>query len=556
MIRQELIKILNKAGVKNPDLTTPPNSEMGDFTLACFDLAKEQKKNPVEVAKELAEKIKTGDLIEKVQTAGPYLNFYLNAQKIAELVLLEKDLLKLDLGKNKKVIVEFAHPNTHKAFHIGHLRTLITGETLSRILKEVGFEVIRANYQGDVGMQIAKCLWGLDQSKDEYEDVKDKDIKTKVEFLGKVYAVGAQAFEKDQAIQRQIVTINEKIYNQDLDIKEVYKTTRQWSLDYFDHIYQRLDASFDRFYFESEVFVRGKEIVQEYLEKDVFKIGDEGAIIFPGEKYDLHNRVFINQRGFPTYEAKDLALAELQFSEHNPEKIIHVVGREQLGYFQVVFKALESTLPASKDKEYHLIYGWVSLKGGKMSSRTGKVILGEWLMDEVEKKVAGIMKDSKLEDSDEVIKKVSVSAIKYAFLKIGVKNDIKFDLQESVSLSGDSGPYLLYIVARIRSILGKSEITEQKLIIPPEISLIEQQLLLKLSDFSKAVRESAVEYDPSKIAKYLFDLAQDFNSFYNQCPVLKAEEGLRVFRLQLIKMIEQVMNKGLDLLGIETVAKM
>ncbi|NQU83531.1 MAG: arginine--tRNA ligase [Parcubacteria group bacterium] len=594
MIKQELVKILNQAGVKNPDLTTPPNSEMGDFAFACFDLAKEKGKNPVEVAGELEKKLHfltEGKQIEncklkifdEVKSVGPYVNFYLNSQELARIVLNEicdENFCQNNLGKGKKVMVEFAHPNTHKAFHIGHLRTLITGETVVRVLQNVGYKVVRANYQGDVGMQIAKCLWGLQQSEDEYKDIKNKSIKEKVEFLGKVYAKGAQAFEKDKKIEVEVREVNKKIYTQDKSIIDLYKTTRQWSLDYFDQIYKRLNSHFDRFYFESEVFERGKEIVLEFLKKGVFK-KSKGAIIFEGSKHELHDRVFVNSQDFPTYEGKDMALAELQFSEHNPDKIIHVVGKEQIGYFQVVFKALESTLPISKDKEHHLVYGWVSLKGGKMSSRTGKVVLGEWLLDEVEKKVQEIMKNSDLSDKEkkEAVRKISMAAVKYTFLKTGVKNDIKFDLEESVNLTGDSGPYLLYIVARIRSIIKKTKEAAPKSspleggrgvlvkqrenntpLTPlkggPTVISYEKQLLLELANFSEVTEQAAVALDPSKIARYLFVLAQSFNSFYDKCPVLKAEEEVKEFRLQLIKAVEQVMSRGLDLLGIETVEKM
>lgn len=561
-IREQIVKILNESDIKGEiALTAPPNPELGDLALACFGLAKEKKKNPMEVAKELAGKIKVEGLLAKVEATGPYINFYLNSQKLAELVLSEmaaKDFGKSDLGTGRKVMVEFAHPNTHKAFHIGHLRNIITGESIVRILANASYQVIRANYQGDVGMHIAKCLYGILQIQNS-----KTEIAKRVKFLGEAYASGSKAFEADERAKEEIADINEKIYSQDESIKEIYQTTRQWSLDYFDHIYQRLDTHFDRLYFESEVFAKGKEIVLKFLDKGVFK-KSQGAIIFAGSKYGLHDRVFINSKGFPTYEAKDMRLAEMQFGEYNPEKIIHVVGKEQAEYFKVIFKALEFTLPQSQGKEYHLNYGWVTLKEGKMSSRTGQVILGEWLLDEVAKKVNEIMRESELnkKEKEEVVKAVALAAVKYAFLKTGVKNDIKFDFEESVSLNGDSGPYLLYIVARIQSILRKSETlnskskTNPKFKIPNVIDVSEKKLLLRLSEFPEVAEKSAIEYDPSKIARYLFELAQNFNGFYDQCPVLSASAEVKIFRLQLIKAVENVMVKGLNLLGISPVERM
>jgi len=327
-------------------------------------------------------------------------------------------------------------------------------------------------------------------------------------------------------------------------------------LDYFNHIYERVLAHFDRFYFESEVHVRGKELVEKFLKKNIF-IESEGAVIFPGEKVGLHNRVFITGKGAPTYEAKDTALAELQFKEYNPKKIIHVVGKEQTEYFKVLFKALEAIFPKTKDREFHLEYGWVSLKHGKMSSRTGQVVLGEWLLDEVEKKVAEIMEKSDIKDKKKTISAVALAAVKYALLKVGVKVDLAFDINESVSLSGDSGPYLLYINARINSILDKAnkKYLEKKINIK-SLHPREKKILLTLSDFNEIAQKAAVDLDPSIIARYLFSLAQEFNSFYTECPVLQAEESVKMFRLQMISAIQKIMVKGLYLLGIPVVEKM
>jgi arginyl-tRNA synthetase len=544
-----------------------------DITFSCFVLAKEMKKDPKEVAIEVKNKLiglsaskdknLNLELIEKIEEVGPYVNFYLNSKKVAEIVI---DTIKKDenYGKNeldggKKVVVEFSQANTHKAFHIGHLRGTITGESVSRILENSGYEVLRVNYQGDVGMQIAKCLWGVLQKQNEYKAVKDKSVEEKVKFLGEVYAYGAQTFEKDENVKQSIIEINDKIYTKHSDIEKIYTETRSWSLEYLDNIYKKLDTHFDRLYFESEVYERGVEIVKEFLSSGVFKESD-GAVIFEGSKYDgLHDRVFVNSKGFPTYEAKEMALGELQLKENEPDKIIHVVAKEQIEYFKVVFKALEEIFPETKDKEMHLAYGWVDLKGGKMSSRKGDVVLGEWLMQEVKKKVLDIMKESKIEDKSDTAEKISTSAVKYSFLSTGIKNDMNFDLNESVSLSGDSGPYLLYTVSRIKSILEKAgDIKSNEVNIDnlKNISDSEKNLLIKLADFPEVAKNSAEDYDPSKIAKYLFDLAQVFSNFYSSCPVIKAEENEKEFRLELINLVEKVMTKGLFLLGMQTVNKM
>ena len=349
-INKEIIKLLKDAGIKDPkSLNTPPKPEMGDLAFPVFDYAK--GKNPAEFAKKLADKISTGkdSSISEVRAFGPYVNFYINSSVLADLVFktMKKEGKKYGsnkAGNKKNIVVEFAHPNTHKAFHIGHLRNILTGESISRLLENGGYNVTRVNYQGDVGMHIAKALYGIEQMKDEYKKVQKKDIHEKIAFLGKAYSEGSTAFEKNEKAKEQIIKNNEYIYTKDSSVEEVYETTRAWSLEYFDLIYRRVGTKFERLYFESEVFTRGVEIVNENIKKGIFKKSD-GAIIFEGSKHGLHDRVFINSKGYATYEGKEMALAELQVKEHAPNKIIHITGREQKEYFSVVFKALEKIFP-------------------------------------------------------------------------------------------------------------------------------------------------------------------------------------------------------------------
>ncbi len=558
-IKIEIERLLKKAGVTGlVNFTIPPNPEMGDLAFACFGLAKEWKKSPLDCAREIVEKLKnleTGGLIEKIEAIGPYANFYLNAQELAKIVLSEKK--QKIIKKKEKIMVEFAHPNTHKPVHIGHLRTMTTGESMVRLFENQGHRVVRANYQGDVGMHIAKCLWGILQVPNYQTEIsKLKTTSERAKFLGVVYANGGKAFESSEQVKKEIEALNAKIYSKDKSLVGLYKKTRKWSLDYFDYIYKRVGIKkFDRLYFESETFELGKKIVIEGIKSGIFK-KSEGAVIFEGSKYGLHDRVFINSKGLPTYEAKDQALARMQFKEYNPARILHVVAKEQTEYFKVIFKALEFTLPESKGREEHLVYGWVSLKEGKMSSRTGNVVLAEWLLDEAEKKIAEVMLARKIKDKDKVIAKIAVAAVKYFILKTGTENDIVFDVNEAISLTGSSGPYLLYIVARINSILKKSKISNFKFQISNSVEPVEKKLLLELLKFEETIKIATDSEDPSQIARYLFDLAQAFNNFYQTCPVLGAEETVLNFRFQLIKKVKETMEKGLDLLGIETVEEM
>jgi len=557
-IAAEISKIIGTTVTEN-DFSAPPKTDLGDLALPCFDIAKKTKKNPIEVAQKIVTGLTKSKLVSKSQAMGPYINLSVNDSKLVD--FLSSDVLNNEnfgCGKKtkKKLMVEFAHPNTLKAFHIGHLRNIVTGESIARILANAGYEVVRANYQGDVGLHVAKALWGVQQLLGEFESIKKAPLERRVQFLGKAYAFGAQNFEKDEAVKEEVYAVNDKVYKKSTDIKDLYNETRVWSLEYFDHIYARVDSHFDRLYFESEVYKRGLELVEKFLAKGVFE-QSEGAVIFPGEKFGLHNRVYISGKGAPTYEAKDLALAELQFKEYNPQQIVHVVGKEQTEYFKVIFEAISQVFPKIKGKEFHLAYGWVSLKHGKMSSRTGNVVLGEWLLDEVEKQVQEIMKNSDVKNKAETIKDVALSAVKYALLKVGVRVDLAFDINESVSLSGDSGPYLLYINARINSILDKTatKFLDKKLQIE-KLHLRERKLLLDLTDYPYVTAKAAAELDPSLIARYLFNLAQDFNNFYADCPVLQTDDATKVFRLQLVAAVQSVMKKGLYLLGIPVVKKM
>ena len=564
IIKKELTDIIKKSGmVGKMDFAAVPNPDMGDVALPCFELAKKEKKSPADIAKEVADKIEIGGLISKVLAVGPYVNIYLDTKEAVELIIQEiskKDFGKSDIGKGKKILVEYGCPNPLKVFHLGHLKNLITGESVAKILENVGYEVVRVNYQGDVGMHVAKTMWALDKAKGEPVDLEKQSLEEKVKFLGKKYAEGVEAFENDENSKEAILKMNEMIYERDKSIQDIYNKTRQWSLDYFEQIYKKLNVKFDQYYFESEMYERGLQLVNGNLENGIFT-KSQGAIIFEGSKHSLHDRVFVNSKGYPTYEAKEMALAETRYNEYHPDQIIHVVGKEQTEYFKVVFTALEKVVPESKGKSHHLVGGYLQLKGmKKMSSRTGNVIAGDELVANTEKVVVETMAGRDIENKEEVIRKVTGAVLKYAMLKSNVSQDVGFDMKTSVSFNGDSGPYLLYIVARIKSIMGKinsSSIQKMDLQSVVDINEEEKQLLFKMSEYSESVKIAATEKDPSKVAQYLFDLAQKFNAFYDNSPVMQEKDtAVQAFRLALIENVLKIMVSGLDLLGIEAVEKM
>ena len=566
-LKDNLKKALDKVGVKNiePNVEVPAISDFGDYSSSvALKLTMEMKKNPLEIAKLIIDNLPTDKLIEKTEIVKPgFINFWISKEYLLkETQKIIENGFKFPsyyLGKEKKIMVEFAHPNTHKIFHIGHLRNITTGESIVRILKAVGNKVIRTNYQGDVGLHIAKCLYALKSKQSEISNLKT--LNEKITFIGKMYTEGTQAYETDEKAKKEILKINKQIYDRDPEIFALWQKTRKWSLEYFDEIYKRVYSHFDRLYFESEMDKRGIEIVNEALKKGVLE-KSQGAIIFNGKKYGIDTRVFINSQGFPTYEGKELALAEKELSDFGLlDKNIHVVTPEQTSFFKVTFKVEELINEKKfKNKQYHLIYEWVNLKEGKMSSRAGNIIAGEWILNQAKEKII-----EKFNCDKNTAETLAVASVKYSFLKNSLKSAITFDFDESISLEGNSGPYILYTFVRTQSIFKKiknedipacrqaGRYIEQ---ISNSLNKDELMLLRIINQFSEIVYNAAANFSPIVIATYLYNLCQKFNLFYQNCPILTAEEDQKNFRLMLTRATGEIIEKGLYLLGIKTVEKM
>src|SRR3989344_3337349 len=465
-IKQEIEKLIREAvrgfgKVGEIPLEHPENPDHGDYaTSVAFALAKQLGKSPQEVAKEIASKfdIQNSKFLDKVEVVGGFVNFYLSAkvfEATLQAVLKEEEKFgKNEVMKGKKIMVEYAHPNTHKEMHIGHMRTLVTGEALSRIFEANGAKVFRANYQGDIGPHVAKAIWGTEKVLSErslgqergisWAEAEQLSLPEKAHLLGQGYVKGNQEYEEKKA---EIDELNSKLYRGEKEIMLVYKRTRQWSLDYYDLFYKRFDTKFDKLYFESDVAEAGKKIVLKNVGK-VFE-NSEGAVIFDGEPHGLHKRVFITHDGNPTYEAKEMGLAPLQYKDFPFDLNINVVANEQSGYFQVVFKELELLDAKFKGREYHLPMGMVQLVGKKMSSRTGIIVTVDGLLDEVKNLLANLITSEELsqKEIEEVKEKGTIAAVKYSVLKTDTKSNVMFDMERSVALDGNSGPYLLYTYA-------------------------------------------------------------------------------------------------------------
>jgi arginyl-tRNA synthetase len=519
-----------------PELTRP-DEQFGDYsTNVAMQIAGQLKKNPREIAVALASKLHSVEDIAEVNIAGPgFINLKLTDAALFK--NLEQKPAKPYEGK--EILVEFGDPNPFKEMHIGHLYSYIVGDAISNLLEASGAKVQRLSYHGDVGLHVAKAIWGMQQGVNS-ESVAD-GIKQAIGFY---YAEGAKAYEHDESAKNEIHEINEHIYKQDdEDINRLYKSGKDKSFGDFQQTLERLKVKKARPYLESESSPVGIEFVNQNTGK-VFEESD-GAIVYKGEKVGLHTRVFITSKGLPTYEAKDLGLAELKNRDYpNAAKSIIITAHEQNEYFKVMLAALKEFDESLANKTTHMSHGFLSLSTGKMSSRTGKVYGAVDLISDVERELKAKYPGSP-EGTD-------LAAIKYGFLKHRLGSDIVYDVAESVSLEGNSGPYLQYAHARARNILVKAGDGQE----PSKIELDqnERSLVRKIGEYPEVVEKATAELMPHHIATYLYELAQNFNRFYEKSRVIGDErEGIR---LKLVVKYADVLKNGLGLLGITAPDKM
>ncbi len=527
--------------------------------------AVEQSEKPLARAERLAAAVAKAapvGFFEKVEAAPPgFINFWLSKKTVqGEIKKIAGDERFGMSGsmKGKTVMVEFTDPNPFKLFHIGHLMSNTIGESFARLYEALGAKAIRANYQGDVGLHVAKAIWGMQKMQDETGSAENK-----MEFLGKAYARGAKAYEGEPDAKEAIIGINEKIYSRtDPAINKLYDEGRKWSLAYFETVYARLGTKFNDYFFEGEMAKEGMAVVAAH--RDIF-IESEGAVIFPGEKYGLHTRVFVNSKGLPTYEAKELGLNKKKFERYPLDISVIVTGNEIVDYFKVLLKAMELIFPDIAAKTRHVAHGMLRLPSGKMSSRTGDVITAESMLDQVKAKLRErISEKSDLDEREreEVAENIAVGAVKYSILKQSPGQDIVFDFDKSLSFEGDSGPYVQYAHARLRSILRKSSIDLSGKIRGAEFhsefldTEAELALIRKLIEFPGAVLRAGELNAPSGLVAYVYKLAVAANKFYETTPILKDEnKERRDARLVLVKVAADALKLSLDLLGIRAPEK-
>jgi arginyl-tRNA synthetase len=523
---------------------TRPDEQFGDYaTNVALQLAKQLGKNPREIAEKVASHLDGQELVAKVEVAGPgFMNITLTDAALLSQVLRTPG----QVYAHQKVVLEYSCPNTFKELHTGHLYQTVVGDALGRILEAVGAQVFRANFGGDVGLHVAKCLFGIREALggDNPEKLADVPRTERPNWISTAYVAGSRAYEEDEDARASITDLNTAIYeihaqgDHDSELAKIYWMCREWSYDYFKQFYSQIDvAPFDKYYPESQTAQPGLKVVG--VNKQAFKDSD-GAVVFDGESVGLHTRVFVTSKGLPTYETKDLGVIYAESQDFPFDRRIIMTGNDQAEYMKVVFAAL-STIDADLGaKQTHLTNGTVRFADGqKMSSRLGNVSRAVEVLEVVSESV------KRQQQTPEMVHAVTLGAIKYSFLKHRLGGDIAFDISESVSLEGNSGPYLQYAHARAQSILKKSTVTS---VASGQLDASERSLVRALSQYTETVEKAAHELLPHGICTYLYELSQAFNRFYEHNRVIGDErEAMRVF---LVQTYADTLKNGLILLGI------
>jgi len=533
------------------------NEKIGsDLAVPCFVFARDLGRSPQEIAEELAGKIQFPEASEVSAISG-FLNVWLDPKSIAAGVSRNFQTIKPGTYGNTSekageiAVIEHTDPNPFKPLHIGHAYSNTVGESISRLYESSGAKVHRVSYHGDVGMHVAKAIWGIQRKLEGVGGrMSDVPVELRTKFLGNAYVAGASAYEDDESVRQEITDLNKKIYDKsDEEINSIYEAGREWSFDGFEAMYKMLGVSFEKLYLESDTLGVAKKVVAEGLEKGIFHISD-GATIFKGEDYDLHTRVFINSKGIPTYEAKDLGLAHLKHGDFQYTASIILTANEQDQYFEVVLKALELLRPDLAEATVHMSHGMVRFADGKMSSRSGNAINADDLIRLVEGELEKTAPDSPS------IKENALAAFKYAFLKQSIGGDIIFDINQSISLEGNSGPYVQYAAVRVGSILAKAD--NSAAVSADYDYKDEKELLFLLSVYPGVVADAVNQLAPHAVAVFSFDLAKAWNRYYEKVQILAddGDESIQATRLAVLAEIYAVFEHSLALLGITIPEKM
>lgn len=539
----------------------PPSYEMGDYAFPVFSLAKIFRKNPNMIAEEMAASIKS-EYFEKVESKGAYINFFTNKESLAKTVVEEiskekENYGKSKLGEGKTVIVEYSSPNIAKPFHIGHIRSTIIGDSLKRIHKFLGYNVVSINHLGDYGTQFGMLIYAI-KNWGNIEEIEKNPIP---ELLKLYVRVNTEA-DQNEEIKEECRHYFASLEKGDEDAVKIWTWIREISLKEFNIVYDLLGIKFDSY--NGESFYSDKMMKQvERMEKLGILKDSEGAKIVDLEKYNLPPALILKSDGSTIYITRDIAAAEYRHETYHPEKNIYVVATEQNLHFKQLKAVLKEMQYDWYDEITHVAFGMINLADGKLSTRQGRVV---YLIDVLNKAIEKIMEilnereetsGVKIANKEELAKQVGIGAIKFQELFNQRIKDYTFDWDKTLSFEGESGPYVQYAHARICSLLEKGGFDINKEV---DSSLLNNEMeiniLRNLYKFTEVVEDAKEKYEPFFISRYVVELAKDFNKYYNQVTINVEDEKLKNTRLMLCYSVKNVISEGLRLLGIEAPEKM
>ncbi|MDQ5952225.1 MAG: arginyl-tRNA synthetase [Patescibacteria group bacterium] len=554
-----LKKALGKqAGVTVDMLLTPPKPEYGDLSFPCFELAKGLKRNPAEIAAEVAAKIGPSKLISRITSVGPYVNFTFDDAAFAAHIL--SDVLKLKgrygkstTGKGKKVLIEYANPNTHKEIHVGHLRNFSLGAAIVNILRFNGYEVVPVSYINDLGNNVAKCLWGLEK----LHAGEEAPAENRLNYLGKIYAEANTAIGEDDARKAEVSEIQRQLELMEGEWVPLWKKTQKWSLEGLKEIFDQFGLELAHIYLEHDLINDTHEIVKRLLTEGVAKMS-EGAVIVDLEEQGLGVNLLRKSDGTLLYNAKDLALAFKKEGDYDADRLMIIVdNRQSLAMRQLIATLKLMNFPGDVQ---HLSYDMVTLPDGAMSSRKGNIV--RWT-DMYDAMFTNLVAETSKRHPDWSARKISANAkalaiasVKFVMLRQDPEKVLTFDMEEAMAAEGYTAPYILYTVARIYTLLNKAEIAPEE---RPELLVqpIEQTLLKLVAKFPDIVQLAGATSRASVIAQYAFELSQEFARYYEVVRILDDVNHDRVAaRLGLLDVVRQTLSNAMSTLGIQVVKEM
>lgn len=562
IFKKHIISLLKKSVTLNEKdiiaiLEVPPNPSFGDYSLPCFLMAKDLKKNPNEIAFNLTKLFSKDKYIEKVECKGAYVNFFINKSKFNSMILKEILKLKEKYGFNKtkkeKIVIEYPSPNTNKPLHLGHVRNMLIGQSVSNILKFNNQNVIQVNLNNDRGVHICKSMLAYKKYGNNKKPNKKND-----HFVGDYYVLYSENAKQHPELELEIQDMLLKWEKNNPEVLKLWKLMNSWAIKGFNETYKLFNIKFDKIYNESDHYKRGKSIVLNAYRKKLFEKDENDNICVNLEKYNLPNKILLRKDGTSVYITQDIGLAKVKYDDFKMNKSVYVVGSEQNLHFKQLFKILDMLKFKNVKGLIHLSYGMIYLPEGKMKSREGTVVDADDLVEKIKNLALEEVKKRYKLSKDEAEKRafeIGMAGLRYLILKYDAAKDFVFNPNETISFEGDTGPYIQYTYARASSILRKTKFDKKV-----DFSLLkeskENELIKILSNFPRVVNKASRDFKPNYIANYSYELAQKFNEFYHSCPVIHEDEELKNARCSLVLAFTHVIKTSLSLLGINVLEEM